>query len=197
MQNSRMTQKTDEAIRLSRRYVTVRVASDNPSTHEYPHEGGSITFSPDVNVDVKGLRAAVESKIRTWLARWGLARRVHRVVIEVSEETKQGVGYTLGPKSRGHYVAPGQKPYREVSYRVDLGGIDSETLDRLAEGLRKNFRQQSVFVHDHNRRKSYLWFGTDEKKPAEEPAEQPDESSAEPSPWYDKKEVAAALRRSG
>jgi hypothetical protein len=129
-------------------------------------KGGSVTFSPDVNVGVGSLVDRIRSRIRTLLQRARVSATVDRVAVRISQigarkdEDFGGIGYTLNPKSQGKYISPGSgKAYTERSYRIDFGGVDSTLLRYLAEGLRQAFHQESVYLKDDNAGEGFLWFG--------------------------------------
>lgn len=141
--------------------------------------GGAITFSLHVNVGDKP-KSAWRRKLREWriwltaaVKAWvSLDRSIENIIVSVSEETDQQMGYTLSKGQRGRYVGieedkEGNPVYdengepittleREVSYTITLAGAPSELLDKIGKLIRDRFSQQSVLVQDFNRGKSYI-----------------------------------------
>jgi hypothetical protein len=149
----------------------VRVAGDGwpgPGARENfaeaPQPGGSVTFSPRITMGVEGLRSALRAWVKTLLRQARLTHHLHDVVVEVARDaappgsTHQDLGYTVGPRSRGRYIDTRGKESREPSYTVTFGGVSTPLLRRLAEGIRRKFQQESVWVHDFNTGRAGLWF---------------------------------------
>lgn len=109
--------------------------------------GGSVSFSLTVNA----VRVSHHSLINNVLAR---ARTLHNRIImrRRLRETclTHGVkGWSVTCRD-GHYLSPEGKRYNEKSYSIEMVGVSSETLQRVAIDLCRHFAQRSALIHDYN-----------------------------------------------
>jgi hypothetical protein len=65
-------------------------------------------------------------------------------------------GVTIGNFVKGRYVAKNGSLYDETSLSVEIIGITSDVLNKVAEELAKEFKQETVLVKNYNDNKIYL-----------------------------------------
>lgn len=65
-------------------------------------------------------------------------------------------GYTVGHAFRGKYLGQNGKLYDEKSFTIEITGVSSRDLLRIAEQLSAAFGREAVLVKDLNKDKIYL-----------------------------------------
>ena len=60
------------------------------------------------------------------------------------------VGWTIGHYLDGRYTAKNGKCYGEKSLSVEIIGVDTNTMIKIAEELCKAFKQESVLLKDYS-----------------------------------------------
>lgn len=119
--------------------------------------GGMIVFASTVNA-VDGIDDEMKALLSEYQESFGAGYFRETVDSYRQEKGLEGIGYTLGHGFSGRYVN-GDDQFDDNSFTVDIAGVDSETLQGIAEDLCHNFSQQSVLVRDYNENKTYLVNG--------------------------------------
>ena len=65
-------------------------------------------------------------------------------------------GITIGGFVKGRYRADNGLLYDERSLSVEIIGISTDVLNKVAEGMAKEFRQETVLVKNYEEDKIYL-----------------------------------------
>lgn len=119
--------------------------------------GGMIVFASTVNA-IDGIDDEMKALLSEYQESFGAGYFRETVDSYRQEKNLEGIGYTLGKNFAGRYVT-GNDEYDDNSFTVDIAGVDSETLQGIAEDLCHNFSQESVLVRDYNENKTYLVNG--------------------------------------
>ena len=128
------------------------------------YRGGVIVFSTDVN-SVRLSGNAFANRFRQILATLEnrlLADRKTRGVMAKFNRYSKGEtvsNYSIGNAFRGRYVDDEGNVFDENSTSVEIDGLSSDGLLRLAETIARVFRQETVLVKDFNTMKFYLADG--------------------------------------
>lgn len=114
-------------------------------------QGGMIIFSTEVNAMelstnkflnwIKQKVESIKNKFKSYNKIDSLAKKYDLV------------GWTVGKFLNGRYTGRDGKIYDENSLSVEVVGIDSDTLIKLAEDLCREFNQESVLVKNYNTKK--------------------------------------------
>ena len=128
------------------------------------YRGGIIVFSTDVNAVVlnkNGFINKLKQFLATFLQRWNKDKKIHRVINkfnnEVYKETNDWIGaYSLGNFFKGKYVGDNGEMFDDRSLSIEINGLSSKGLLRLAEYICQDFLQETVLVKDLNTNKIYL-----------------------------------------
>lgn len=114
-------------------------------------QGGMIIFSTEVNAIKQS-----ENKIINWLKKKIKSiknkLKTYSKVDQIAQKYDL-VGWTVGKFLNGRYTGRDHKVYDENSISVEIVGITSETLIKIAEDICKEFEQESVMVKDYNTKK--------------------------------------------
>lgn len=77
-----------------------------------------------------------------------------------SDETRNGgeyIGaYSLGNFFKGKYVGDNGEMFNDRSICLEINGLSSKSLLKLAEMIAERFKQETVLVKDLNKNKIYL-----------------------------------------
>lgn len=119
--------------------------------------GGMIVFASTVNA-VDGIDDEMKALLSEYQESFGDSYFRETIDSYRQEKNLDGIGYTLGKNFAGRYVT-GDDQFDDNSFTVDIAGVDSETLQGIAEDLCHNFSQESVLVRDYNENKTYLVNG--------------------------------------
>lgn len=114
-------------------------------------KGGVIIFSTEVNAVKQS-----ENKIINWLK-----KKVKTIKNRFTAEKKLDkiaqahdlVGWTVGKFLHGRYTGKNGKVYDENSISVELIGISSDELIKIAEEVCRAFDQEAVLVKDYSKQK--------------------------------------------
>lgn len=126
------------------------------------YRGGVIVFSTDVNavsLDKNKLKNKVKQILTTIGQRLNTSSISHKVINKFNKynETDDYIGaYSIGNAFKGHYVGDNGEQYDERSTTIEVGGLSTKGLLRLAEMIAKVFHQETVLVKDMNNMKFYL-----------------------------------------
>lgn len=110
--------------------------------------GGIIVFSTDVNaiqLSQNKLLNYCKTKLATFLNRINATKKVDRIANKHSL-----VGWTLGHYLDGRYKAKNGKNFGEKSLSVEIIGVDSKTLIKIAEDICADFMQEAVLCKDYS-----------------------------------------------
>lgn len=126
------------------------------------YRGGVIVFSTDVNavkLDPNKLRNKIKQILTTIGQRINTGNISHKIVNKFNKynETDEYIGaYTIGNAFRGKYVGDNGEQFDERSTTIEIGGLSTKGLLRLAEMIARVFHQETVLVKDMNNMKFYL-----------------------------------------
>ena len=124
------------------------------------YKGGVITFSTDVNaVKMSGnkLINKIKQVVETFKQRIGKGNIIHKAVRRFNDASEEHIGaYSVGNFFHGRYVGDSGEMYNEKSVSVEVNGLSSKSLVKLAEYLAEMFRQETVLVKDLNNGKIFL-----------------------------------------
>lgn len=127
------------------------------------YRGGVIVFSTDVNaveLDDNKLLNKVKQILATLGQRLNTSKISHKVITDFNKENDEYIGaYSLGHAFKGHYVGDNGEQFNERSTTLEINGLSSLGLLRIAEMLCKVFHQETVLVKDFNNMKFYLANG--------------------------------------
>jgi hypothetical protein len=122
---------------------------------EFEDKGGIIVFSVEVNaVELSNNKLVkfIRQKIETAKNILFKSSKINKIIYNNPEI--QGV--TIGNFVKGRYVAKNGSLYDETSLSVEIIGITSDVLNKVAEELAKEFKQETVLVKNYNDNKIYL-----------------------------------------
>lgn len=109
-------------------------------------KGGVITFSTDVNA-LKISDSDIVDKIGKFVLSFKNRMTYANKAIALDNNI---TGWTVGKFLDGMYRAKNGKTFSEKSYSVEVVGIPSDKLIAFAEGICREFCQESVLVKDYN-----------------------------------------------
>ena len=119
-------------------------------------KGGIIVFSTDVNaVDISKSKIVswFKKKYETFYNRLMKDRKLNDIITsKFSENIK---GFTIGNFFKGRYVENG-KIFDEKSTSIEILGVPSEILIRLATEIARSFNQATVILKDKNTNKNIV-----------------------------------------
>jgi hypothetical protein len=119
-------------------------------------KGGIIVFSTDVNavkVSKSKLVSWFKSKYETFYNRLMKNKKLSNII--TSKFSKDIGSFTIGNFFKGRYVENG-KTFDEKSTSIEILGVPSEVLVRLATEIARNFNQSTVLLKDKNTNKNIL-----------------------------------------
>lgn len=124
------------------------------------YRGGIIVFSTDVNaveLDKNRLLNKVKQILATFKNRMNRGSKIHNVMNKYNQEGDEYVGaYSVGNFFKGKYVGDNGEMYNERSLSVEINGLSSKALLRVAELVAQEFNQETVLVKDLNKNKIYM-----------------------------------------
>lgn len=110
--------------------------------------GGIIVFSTDVNSRKQSDNRVIDwlkKKVKTIANRLNYAKKVDDIA-----DAHELVGWTIGRFLNGRYTGKDGKRFSENSLSVEIVGIDTDTLMKIAEELCVSFDQESALVKDYS-----------------------------------------------
>ena len=122
---------------------------------EFDKKGGVIVFSTDVNaVDISNnkLLNRLKKVVQSMLNRAFVGKKIGKVM----DKHDEVYGFTIGKFVTGRYKAEDGSIYDEKSTSVEIIGIDSDTLLKVAEDIAAEFDQETVLVKDYQEDRIYL-----------------------------------------
>lgn len=117
-------------------------------TPDADKKGGIIVFSTDVNavkLDGNSVLNFIKQKVATIVNRLNAKKKIDKIAV-----SNALVGWTIGRYLEGRYTAKNRKQYGENSISVEIIGVDSDTLVKIAESLLSAFSQEAVLVKDYS-----------------------------------------------
>lgn len=130
------------------------IASSNTYTEGIQFEpddrekGGIIIFSTEVNAKELSTNAVanwIKQKLSSLSNRINRFRKIDRI-----GKKHDLVGWTVGKYLSGRYTAKNGKAFGEDSLSLEIIGVDSDTLFKIAEDVCKEFNQEAVLVKDYS-----------------------------------------------
>lgn len=140
---------------------TVYFSSDNENElteeidFEFGDKGGVIIFSVNVNaveLSKNKLIRGIKNKIETIKNILFKSSKINKVI----KQNPEIYGVTIGNFVKGRYKAKDGSLYDESSLSVEIIGITSDVLNKVAEELAKEFKQETVLVKNYETNKIYL-----------------------------------------
>lgn len=110
-------------------------------------KGGIIVFSTDVNANKQSDNKFVDylkKKAKTIINRLNYKRKIDDIA-----DSHKLVGWTIGRFLNGRYTSNGKR-YSENSLSLEVIGVDTNTLIKIAEELCESFDQESALVKDYS-----------------------------------------------
>lgn len=130
------------------------VSSDQMGLDKF--KGGIIIFSTDVNA-VKISKSKIiswfKSKYETFYNRLMKNKKLSSII--TSKFSNDISSFTIGNFFKGRYVENG-KTFDEKSTSIEILGVPSEILVRLATEIARDFNQSTVLLKDKNTNKNIL-----------------------------------------
>lgn len=128
------------------------------------YRGGIIVFAVSVNaVKLSGNRFinAIKQFIETNKNRFRKDTIVHNTINKFNADDKRNSGehisaYSLGNFFKGKYVGDKGEMFNDRSICLEINGLSSKSLLKLAEMIANEFKQETVLVKDLNKNKIYL-----------------------------------------
>lgn len=125
------------------------------------YRGGIIVFSTEVNavqLDRSRIKNWIKQHIRSFVQKYNSGGILHKVVHSFNKHNDSEDyigGYSVGNAFKGVYVGDNGEKYNEESTTIEVNGLSSEGLLRLAEMIARVFKQETVLVKDFNVNKFY------------------------------------------
>lgn len=128
------------------------------------YRGGIIVFAVSVNAvklsDNKFINA-IKQFVETNKNRFRKDSIVHNTINKFNADDKRNSGeyigaYSLGNFFKGKYVGDNGEMFNDRSICLEINGLSSKSLLKLAEMIANEFKQETVLVKDLNKNKIYL-----------------------------------------
>ena len=122
---------------------------------EFEDKGGIIVFSVEVNaveLSKNKLVKFIKNKIETAKNILFKSSKINKVI----QNNPEVYGVTIGNFVRGRYKAKDGSLYDEISLSIEIVGISSDVLNKVAEELAKEFKQETVLVKNYEENRTYL-----------------------------------------
>lgn len=134
------------------------------------YRGGIITFSTDINameLSDNPLINKIKQAVETFKQRLNKDKMIHKAITLFDRENdEEYIGsYSVGHFFKGRYVGDKGEMFNEKSVSVEVNGLGSKSLVKLAERIADMFRQETVLVKDLNTNKIFLV----DSEPSDEP----------------------------
>ena len=124
-------------------------------TYQFEDKGGIIVFSVNVNavqLSSNKLINLVKNSIETLKNKLFKDRKINKVLSQYDEV----YGVTIGNFVKGRYKSDSGNLFDESSLSVEIIGITTEVLNKVAESLAQEFKQETVLVKDYTSNRIYL-----------------------------------------
>jgi hypothetical protein len=122
---------------------------------EFEDKGGVIVFSVNVNaveLSKNKLVRFIKNKLETVTNILFKSSKINKVI----KNNPEIFGVTIGNFVKGRYKAKDGSLYDESSLSVEIVGITSDVLNKVAEELAQEFKQETVLVKNYDENKIYL-----------------------------------------
>lgn len=128
------------------------------------YRGGMIVFAVNVNavqMSNNKIVNAIRQFVETAKNRFNKDKMVHSTITNFNNDNSRNRGeyigaYSLGNFFKGKYVGDNGEMFNDKSICLEINGLSSKSLLKLAEMIADRFRQETVLVKDLNRNKIYL-----------------------------------------
>jgi hypothetical protein len=128
------------------------------------YRGGVIVFAVSVNaVQMSDNRFVnrIKQFVETAKNRFNKDKMVHSAIMAFNKDNTRNGGeyigaYSLGNFFKGKYVGDNGEMFNDRSICLEINGLSSKSLLKLAELIADRFKQETVLVKDLNRNKIYL-----------------------------------------
>lgn len=121
------------------------------------YRGGIIVFSTDVNaveLDKDKIVNNINQVITTFKNRVKNDSIIHNVMNKLNDKGGEYIGaYSVGNYFKGRYVGDNGEMYNERSLAIEINGLSSESLLKVAEMIAQKCMQKTVLVKDLNKNK--------------------------------------------
>ena len=124
-------------------------------SYEFEDKGGIIVFSVNVNaVQLSNNRVVryIKNSMETLKNKLFKDRKINKVLSNYDEV----YGVTIGNFVKGRYKSENGNLFDESSLSIEIIGITTDVLNRVAEDLAKMFQQETVLVKDYSTNRIYL-----------------------------------------
>jgi len=124
-------------------------------SYEFEDKGGIIVFSVNVNaVQLSNNRVVryIKNSLETLKNKLFKDRKINKVLSNYDEV----YGVTIGNFVKGRYKSESGSMFDESSLSIEIIGITTDVLNRVAEDLAKMFQQETVLVKDYSTNRIYL-----------------------------------------
>ena len=124
-------------------------------SYEFEDKGGIIVFSVNVNavqLSTNKVVRVIKNALETFKNRLFKDRKINNVLNQHADI----YGVTIGRYAQGRYKSDNGSMYDESSLSIEIIGITSDVLNKVAEDLAKEFQQETVLVKDYASNRIYL-----------------------------------------
>jgi hypothetical protein len=122
---------------------------------EFEDKGGVIVFSVNVNaveLSKNKLVRFIKNQFETATNILFKTDKINKVI----KNNPEIFGVTIGNFVKGRYKAKDGSLYDESSLSIEIVGITSDVLNKVAEELAQEFKQETVLVKNYDENKIYL-----------------------------------------
>lgn len=128
------------------------------------YRGGMIVFAVNVNavqMSSNKIVNAIKQFVETTKNRFNKDKIVHNTINGFNNDNTKNNGeyigaYSLGNFFKGKYLGDNGEMFNDRSICLEINGLSSKSLLKLAEMIADRFKQETVLVKDLNRNKIYL-----------------------------------------
>lgn len=124
---------------------------------EVENKGGIIVFSVDVNA-VKQSENVLKNwflrKVKTYQNIFQKKEKISKII----KQNEEVFGLTIGKFVTGRYRGTTGELYDESSLSIEIIGVTTEILDKVAMDVCKEFNQESVLVKNYDDNKIYFIY---------------------------------------
>ena len=117
-------------------------------------KGGCIVFSTDVNISDVSKNSIIKWFKNKWKSLVNRFKKDKKLT-DIISNIKDIGAFSIGNFFKGRYIS-NDKTYDEKSTSIEVLGIPSEILIRLATEIAKSFKQETVLLKDYNTGKNLL-----------------------------------------
>jgi len=129
----------------------------NENKEIFTLKGGIIVFSTDVNTKQES-KYKIVNKVTNYINTIYNKILITRKMDKVINYFEDVYGITIGAFARGRYKSKKGSMFNETSISIEIIGISTEILDKVALELCKEFNQESVLVKNHETTEIYLIY---------------------------------------